>query len=117
MQKHTAQDLENTEKKIKAEYDNMLKFTIDRILEAKDAEIRKLQYQVAKFRKDEDVKSETSEIKRELEFQESAFPQTREQALRAQKRTVEARPDHGGALQCHIGSQGSLLDDDKFTDE
>ena len=45
------------------------------------------------------------------------YPMNLEEAQIAQKRTVAARSTEDGPLQCFIGSQRSLFEDDKLTDE
>ena len=127
LRQHMDKDLETAEKKLEATYNNRLICNTERKLGENNSEIRLLQLQLAKYNKRDDVeepdtmgnqktiKSDASEIRRELEFLDSAWQQSSEQFQRAQKRTLQACPN--GLLQYHIGSQDSMLAEDKYTDE
>lgn len=117
LHRYMAQDLEKAEEKMEKEFNNRLVKSTERINENKDNEIRLLQQQLAKCIKDTDIDSESAKVNRELNFQSVAWPQGHEQAQHATKRTIAARSDDNGLLQCYIGSQESLPVEDKLTDD
>ena len=91
LQQHMARDLERTEEKLGAECDNMLGNAIERIKGEKDNQIRLLQIQVAKFRGEEKTDQEfrQEDVKKELQFQNQAYPQNPDQAKQKELKNVE----------------------------
>ena len=116
MHKHMSQDLENAEKKIRAEYGNILISCTERMDVEKEAKIQGLKLQSAKCRPNEND-SGNQKIEFELEFQKQIYPMNLKEAQIVQKRAIAARSTEDGPLQCFIGSQRSLFEDEKLTDE
>lgn len=69
-------------------------------------------------------------MRREIEFQNSIYPQNLEDAQLAQKRTLAAKATDGqtlactnvlgftsGPMQCFIGSQASMAENEKYNDD
>ena len=115
LQQHMAEDLEGAEEKMQVAYNKMLFHAIERIKDDKDTEIRKLEFQIAKYSRDTDIGP--TDTKRELDFQNTAWQRTQEQAQLAQMRTLAARLNDENLMHCCIGFQRSLTTEERYTDE
>ena len=94
----------------------MLINNIERINEDKDAQIRMLQFQVAKHRTDGNTDGKTDDVQDAI-FRKEAWKQIKQQEQISEQKTMEACQNEDNTLQCYNGSVGDLQPDEVYSDD
>lgn len=113
---------EKMEETIELNYNNMLINKVENLKEEKDAEIRMLKLQIAKYRKDGDYEDEEEQqdqrrLDQDAEFRRSSRKQSPEMERGSEKRSMAARATGGCTMQFDVGSVGNMPSEEKFTDK
>lgn len=104
---------------IEHNHHNIMVSKINQTTEGTEPEIRLLRMQIAKHQSDTstDRRKDREDLEQDLESRRRAWPQFREIAPHAEKRTMDACQIDGEVLRCYIGSVDSLQNVELLTDE